>query len=244
MSRREFMEQLERLLMEIPEQERKEALEYYNGYFDDAGEEQEAEVIRELGSPGKVAAMILADLKENQGSYGEYTESGYSDQRFEEKQMPGTPGETQRSHESESFSNSGYGKREKYPRKKGAMWILIILLVIMAFPVLGGVGLGVLGLILGIVFGGLGLLIGLAAGGIGMIVSGIAMLVWTFFHQLSTPAVAMASMGGAFLMTAVGIVLLVAFLWVILRLLPVIFRWCVDFIQRILYRGNRGGDRQ
>ena len=54
MDRRQFMEQLERLLFDISETERQEAMEYYEEYFDDAGEENESEVIRELGSPGKV----------------------------------------------------------------------------------------------------------------------------------------------------------------------------------------------
>ena len=44
MNREEFLSQLERLLYDIPAQEREEALEYYNGYFDDAGKEKEAEV--------------------------------------------------------------------------------------------------------------------------------------------------------------------------------------------------------
>ena len=43
MNREEFLSQLERLLYDIPAQEREEALEYYNGYFDDAGNEKEAE---------------------------------------------------------------------------------------------------------------------------------------------------------------------------------------------------------
>lgn len=85
MRRKEFLEQLERLLWDIPEQERKEALEFYENYFDDAGEENEATVIQELGSPGKVAATIKADLNENSSEYGEYRETGYTDERFEEK---------------------------------------------------------------------------------------------------------------------------------------------------------------
>ncbi len=63
MNRVQFMEQLKKLLSDISEEERQEALEYYESYFDDAGEDQEAEVIRELGSPGKVAAIIKEDLK-------------------------------------------------------------------------------------------------------------------------------------------------------------------------------------
>ena len=41
MNRKQFMEQLERLLSDISEAERQEALEYYEGYFDDAGPENE-----------------------------------------------------------------------------------------------------------------------------------------------------------------------------------------------------------
>ena len=44
MNRKQFMEQLERLLSDISEAERQEALEYYEGYFDDAGPENEGEV--------------------------------------------------------------------------------------------------------------------------------------------------------------------------------------------------------
>ena len=64
MNRDEFMQQLARLLSDLPENERMEAIRYYNDYFDEAGPENEANVIRELGSPGKVAAIIKADLKE------------------------------------------------------------------------------------------------------------------------------------------------------------------------------------
>ncbi len=41
MNRVQFMEQLKKLLSDISEEERQEALEYYESYFDDAGEDQE-----------------------------------------------------------------------------------------------------------------------------------------------------------------------------------------------------------
>lgn len=89
MDRAQFMQQLERLLVDISEDERQEALDYYESYFDDAGEDQESDVIRELGSPGKVAAIIKADLKESNDRYAEYTELGYEDTRTREPgQMP------------------------------------------------------------------------------------------------------------------------------------------------------------
>ena len=60
-------------------------------------------MLRELGSPKKVAAIIKADLKGSAGGYeyGEYTEHGYEDARTKERgQMPEKYGE-----------ESGTGKR-------------------------------------------------------------------------------------------------------------------------------------
>ncbi len=89
MDRAQFMQQLARLLSDISESERQEALDYYESYFDDAGEDLSEEVIRELGSPEKVASIIKADLKESNDSYAEYTERGYQDSRTREPgQMP------------------------------------------------------------------------------------------------------------------------------------------------------------
>ena len=76
MSRWEFMRQLESLLSDIPPGEREEALQYYNDYFNDAGRENEQEVIKALGSPMQVAGIVKEGLGENSAS-GEFTESGY-----------------------------------------------------------------------------------------------------------------------------------------------------------------------
>ena len=68
MSRVEFMNQLKNLLWDIPEGEREEALNYYEDYFDDAGVDNEAQVIAALGSPEKVAAIIKEGLKDYEGA--------------------------------------------------------------------------------------------------------------------------------------------------------------------------------
>ena len=47
MDRAQFMRELEELLADISETERQDALEFYNNYFDDAGIENEASVIRD-----------------------------------------------------------------------------------------------------------------------------------------------------------------------------------------------------
>ena len=62
MNKVEFMRQLERLLQNISEQERQEALQYYGDYFDDAGPENEQAVLEALGNPARVAENIRRDL--------------------------------------------------------------------------------------------------------------------------------------------------------------------------------------
>lgn len=62
MNRAEFMAKLRDALAGLPEEERMNALRYYEEYFDDA--EDEAKAIADLGSPEKVAAQILAEYRE------------------------------------------------------------------------------------------------------------------------------------------------------------------------------------
>jgi uncharacterized membrane protein len=90
MTKLEFMNELESLLLDIPLDEREEALKYYNGYFEDAGEDHEQEIIAELGSPKQVADMIKADLVSNaaeRDNKGYFTETGYKDTIVNEEQL-------------------------------------------------------------------------------------------------------------------------------------------------------------
>lgn len=61
MNRMQFMQRLSKLLEDLPDEERFDALKYYNNYFDDAGEENEDKIIAELGSPEAVAAVIKGE---------------------------------------------------------------------------------------------------------------------------------------------------------------------------------------
>ena len=165
MNREEFLSQLERLLYDIPAQEREEALEYYNGYFDDAGKEKEAEVIQELGSPGKVAAIIKADLSGNEADYEEYTEQGYQDVRFDKKDMLK---ETNHYHQEESR----YGQHTQ-KKRSGLTWGLVIVLVILTSPIWAGGGLGILGILFGLIVGVLGIIAAIGIGGAALLIAGI-----------------------------------------------------------------------
>lgn len=59
MRRREYLNRLEALLAALPEQERQDAMNYYEDYFDAAGLDKEQQTMEELGSPEQVAQKIL-----------------------------------------------------------------------------------------------------------------------------------------------------------------------------------------
>ena len=67
MNRIEFMLELAALLQDVPVEERTDAMQYYNDYFDAAGEENEQKVISELESPKKVAEKLKPGWQKRSG---------------------------------------------------------------------------------------------------------------------------------------------------------------------------------
>ena len=59
MKKYEYLSQLEKLLSALPEAERRDALNYYEEYFDAAGTENEDATAAELGDPAEAARKIL-----------------------------------------------------------------------------------------------------------------------------------------------------------------------------------------
>ena len=230
MNRAQFMEQLKKLLSDISEEERQEALEYYESYFDDAGEDQEAEVIRELGSPGKVAAIIKEDLKNSSQNYGEFTENGYQDERVDdERQMP------------QSRAEKGYHAERRGGK---AAVILVLILLVFVSPLIKGAAGGVLGFIVALillpfffVFGVGAVVLALFAIAVVAIGAGIGACV------TAAPALGALGIGIGLIVIAIGLVGLVFLVWAASRALPAILRKFTDFCNRIISRSKKGGDR-
>ncbi|MDR2590860.1 MAG: DUF1700 domain-containing protein [Oscillospiraceae bacterium] len=65
MNRNEFIAELKKKLRKLPFDEIKEAVDYYEGYFDDAGIENEQVAFEELGSPSTIASQIIANFAVN-----------------------------------------------------------------------------------------------------------------------------------------------------------------------------------
>lgn len=62
MTRNEYMEQLKQKLKRLPKEEFDKAIEYFEEYFADAGEENTAEAIENLGSPQVAAEQIIREI--------------------------------------------------------------------------------------------------------------------------------------------------------------------------------------
>jgi len=218
MNRAEFMRELESLLQDISETERAEALKYYNDYFDDAGEANEGVVIRELGSPWRVAGMIRESAGSKDTSAGEFTEQGYEDHRYEEaRDMPQTT-----------------RKRAYDPRSRR---LLLIIACIFAIPLIP-IGLGGLGTVFGIIIALIVIFFSIGIVSVALMIGGVV----TFMVGLTRTVVwlpeAIATCGAGLILFAVGLFLLAVSIFVYKKAIPGIIRWVVGIGKRLLKKGG------
>ncbi len=194
MDRYEFMWKLKSLLGDIPEQEREEALQYYNDYFEDAGKENEASVIASLGSPEKVAENIKKDAQQN-GFFDEY-ESTKVEKGNELVEYP-------HGQQEEKRENATWENKESKELSAGLIVLLICLSPILfaLATVLFCVSIGLIAGCIGLVAGFGGAALGLLAGAVVCVVSGILCMP---IHLLAGFAV----MGTGFLLVALGLLFL------------------------------------
>lgn len=64
MTKTEYIAKLTKYLRKLPQQDYKEAIEYFMEYFEEAGPENEARVIAELGTPKEAAHEVISRLLE------------------------------------------------------------------------------------------------------------------------------------------------------------------------------------
>ena len=224
MNRVEFMSQLERLLWDISESDRQDAIAYYNDYFDEAGEDNEAQVIQKLGSPGKVAATIKADLHIAGNEQGEYTERGYYHGRETVNQNP-------------PAKRTDEERRSKH--NKRVTGTLLVILIVFASPILLGVGGGLLGGVIGLIAAVFAVLVAVAICGVAFPIAGIACVVVGIFRMAFSPAEGLVTTGVGSILLALGILVVLLFVWVTFKWIPALFRGCVNLFQRLFHIGER-----
>lgn len=238
MNRDEFMAQIARLLVDMPENERMEAIRYYNDYLDEAGVENEEKAIEELGDPREIAANIKADLQEN-----DFSQKQTVNHPPAEKAERRTQSETQSERKTQTEDGMQMaGNMQTGGNAQKGKWILILLLGILASPVLLGVAGGLLGVILGLGGALIGIIFACLSTGVSLILGGIALIVkgiWNLFHL---PALGMAGVGGGLICGAVGILLLLLFGWFTFQMIPRIWRTCKIFVSGRIqkWKGGRG----
>ena len=212
MTRTEFMKQLQDLLSDISKNEREEALQYYNDYFDDAGPGEEARILTELGSPEQVARKIKAGLSDDAS---EFSEQGYRDTRFDGNEAAPA---------ASSFMDSESAGKTA-PKKERNLWKLlaIVLLCIVLGPFVIPVGFGLLAALLTVA--------AVLVSGIVIFVAGIFVIGVGLIQLFTAPVLGIATAGAGCLLTALGILLSLALLWIALKVVPVLVQGLVNLVR-------------
>lgn len=254
MTRTEFMKELAYLLQDIQDEEKQDAIQYYNDYFDEAGPDQEEEILRDLGSPERIAAMIRSDLMGSLKEGGEFTESGYRDERFRDPDhwlakrldLPKTAEEGWKKADQEpepSEAKAGGSDATAKPSRGHnkpltiALWAVILILL---SPVLLGIGGGLMGILTGIAGLLIGLLLLLGALAIGGILAGLCLipfglvLIFTegIFTGLLIMGLGMVLLGAGILFGAISIVFYG-------KLVPNLLRQIIDAVNRLIHKRRK-----
>ena len=233
MNRTDFMEQLERLLQSITPAEREEALQYYNDYFDDAGAENEQEVIEALGNPARVAENIKRDLSENVGenvSRGaqpsdraviEYGKTGNEQNSFYEQdsigQVPENKGESSRNQEHAPAPTAKKGM-------PGWTIVLITIAAVFASPILFGLAVGLLGLMIGVLATWFALIFTSAVVMLSMFIVLVVLCAVGVQCLVVDPLVGIALIGGGLICGGIGILFLMLTVALTGIVTPAVFR--------------------
>lgn len=233
MKKEEFLRRLEELLMNVSESDRLDAIAYYSDYFDEAGEENEQIVIRELGSPEKVADTI----RENLGATGYNTSRDYDAPRdYEDPRAE----KTDRYESAGEHQSSGNYTAHTAPKQEKP-WFWILLVVILTFPFWIGIVAGLFGCLVGLLGCLLGITVALMASGIGIGTGGVVCFVVGIFRVAATPAEGIITIGVGALMIAVALLLLLLFAWLAFKWIPEGVKAIVKWVKGLFHR-NEGGD--
>lgn len=222
MNRVDFMKQLESLLQNISSAEREEALQYYNEYFNDAGAENEQDVIEALGTPAKVAENIKRDL------FG----SGYGD-GFEQKRVANDKALTQYYQASGNDSNVQSAAEEKKDKKLSpGMIAFIIVLCILASPAILGVASGALGILAGVITTWFALILAFGAVALVLLILLVVLGIIGIFSLFTSPVAGIGLLGGGLICGGIGILFMMLTIAMAGIATPAIFKWIAGLFKK------------
>ena len=228
MNRIEFMTTLASLLQDIPAEERREAMQYYN----------EEQVIRELGSPKKVADTIKAGIEGYSNEEGEFTDTGYHEPRFEKQEVP-EPRAVQNSEKRDSEKQEyQYTKEERKERwtSKPLKIFLIVAIILCAIPVIVPIAVGLVAAAAGILLAFVAILLTIVIASIAVAISGIAIFVTGIISMFGEFAAGLALTGVGLILLPLGAIATVASIKLCIVVFPAIIRGIVNLCRKPFHR--------
>ncbi len=244
MSRDEFMRELEYLLSDIPDDEKADAIEYYRDYLEEAGPENEEKVIGEFVSPERIAAIIRSDISGNLDDGGEFTETGYRDERFKDPNyqmakrydLPEVSEEPQYSYEDQEKKHNR--RRRGMDGNRTVKTVLWIILIIAASPILMGIGGGIVGLLGGVLGCLVAAVVGVGALTFALLAAGVGMVLGSVVSMVIHPLSGALLLGLGILFLGIGMIALALCGAFYGTFLPFLFRSFVNVLSR-LFHGRR-----
>ena len=238
MTQKEFLYQLAQQLISLPPEERVCALKFYDEYFADAGEENWRSVIEELGSPEEVARTIKEDFAQRNPGYRPDAQAGYA-------YRPGPryqPGQGRQTYTTYTTNPSGYYTAPAQGGRKGMSGgsiALIVVLLILGSPI----WITLLAVAFALVVALVAVAVGLAAAAVAVTFALVAAGVgcaWASVTTLAlTPGLRLLGLGGGLIFAGIGLLACLAGVWLVLRVVPGLFRGIVDLCRRPFHR--KGG---
>ena len=242
MSRWEFMRQLEELLSDIAPTEREEALQYYNDYLNDAGRENEQDVIASLGTPEQVAQIVRDGLLDGD-DHGTFTEQGFQSSEpiknaIIKKEAEANTGEENTWAGSETVEKSG----EKGGEKSGLpTWAIVLLVIgcIIFSPVIIGLFFSLMGILFGALCSVIGIVIGIGAATLALYIAAVALIIVGFGCLFASPLAGIGLIGAALICAALGILFMLLFYLLVAKCIPGICQGIAYIFKKIF--GKKGG---
>lgn len=228
MTRVEYMKELELLLSDIPAEEREDAINYYNDYFDAGGEENEEATILGLGSPEELAKSI----KNAENQEGEFSERGYS---YYEENKDYQVDKYAAVSNGENSAEKTYEKKTKNEKSTGTI-ILIVILCIFALPLLLPLALALMGVTFGLGIAAIAIVISIAvaivACGIGGLIGGAFCLASGILSLVANPFGGLVVMGFGLIGLSLGVLFILGCINLIGKIIPPIIRGIVSICRK------------
>lgn len=177
MNRKEFMSRLSQLLDGVSKEEREEALTYYENYFEDAGPENEQNIIRELESPEKVAEIIRRDLGITDLVVSPQKNGEWKEKQQNSGQQSGAQQNGRQQYNGSYNQNTQNAQKAESEKKDTIIIVLLVALLVVTCPLWIGFVAGVFGTVVGIFAGLFGVSVGGIAGGIALLVVAIGLMI-------------------------------------------------------------------